>query len=39
MELVAEGVIEPVVPDPGTARIELAQAKLQVETAAQICWA
>jgi len=35
-ELVAEGVIEPVVPDPETARIELGQARLHVESAAEI---
>ena len=35
-ELVAEGVIEPVAPDPETARIELEQARLHVESAAEI---
>ncbi len=35
-ELVAEGVIEPVDPDPETARIELEQARLHVESAAEI---
>jgi hypothetical protein len=35
-ELVAEGAIERVVPDPETARVELAQAQLHVESAAQI---
>jgi len=34
--LVAEGVIEPVAPDPETARIELEQARLHVESAAEI---
>lgn len=35
-ELVAEGAIEPVAPDPETARIELEQAGLHVESAAEI---
>lgn len=35
-ELVAEGVIEPVAADPETARIELEQAQLHVESAAEI---
>jgi predicted metal-dependent phosphoesterase TrpH len=35
-ELVAEGVIESVVPDPETAQIELEQAQLHVESAAEI---
>jgi HEPN domain len=35
-ELVAEAVIESVVPDPETARIELEQAQLHVESAAEI---
>jgi HEPN domain len=35
-ELVAEGAIEPVVPDPETAQIELEQAQLHVESAAEI---
>ena len=35
-ELVAEGAIERVVPDPETARVELGQARLHVESAAQI---
>jgi hypothetical protein len=35
-ELVAEGAIERVVADPETARTELEQAQLHVESAAQI---
>lgn len=35
-ELVVEGVIERVAPDPETARIELDQARLHVESAAEI---
>ena len=35
-DLVAEGVIEPVAADPETARVELDQARLHVETAAEI---
>ena len=35
-ELVAEGAIERVVPDPETARIELEQAQRHVESAAEI---
>jgi len=35
-ELVAEGVIEQVASDPETARIELGQARLHVETAEEI---
>lgn len=35
-ELVAEGVIEQVAADPETARIELEQARLHVESAAEI---
>ena len=35
-ELVAEGAIERVVPDPETARIELEQARRHIESAAQI---
>lgn len=35
--LVAEGVIERVASDPETARVELEQARLHVESAAEIC--
>jgi hypothetical protein len=35
-DLVAEGAIERVAPDPETARTELEQAHLHVETAAEI---
>lgn len=35
-ELVAEGAIERVAADPETARIELDQARLHAETAAEI---
>jgi len=35
-ELVAKGAIEHIVPDPETARIELEQAQLHVESAAAI---
>jgi hypothetical protein len=35
-ELIAEGVIEAVAADPETARVELEQARLHVESAAQI---
>jgi hypothetical protein len=35
-ELIAEGAIEAVAADPETARIELAQARLHVESAAEI---
>ncbi len=35
-DLVAEGVVEPVAPDPETARIELEQARLHIESSAEI---
>jgi len=35
-ELIAEGVIESVAADPETARVELEQARLHVESAAEI---